>query len=533
MNVKIFLTAAMCIATVLASAQVGWRPVTGTSNSMSDGLITPAQQVIGAKKSTTCKIMQVASADVDGVRLLVGVYHGNLNHGELLLPNPVRVKFSIELEDGSIHPVTFRGLKYKVLKPTRAECWAITDTIKDSRTGQLLTLTRGQRFWTRSTQIVANTTDKVAGGLRSLSNVNSDNYPEMKEGCAPGDLAFGGEIPLSGEIEAFAPIAVLGHGDHKAVAVIGDSIFAGYGDTGNRQGLSGMAVRAVTGQFKSAFDPSITPTFGLLQLAKSGESLHDQMSDDTFGVRNDILLASGVKTVLTDAGNIDVHGNNLAEVQEAILSFARKYTDHGLRMIWCPLLPRTLTTDGWLTLEGQTPDKAAARRGLRSWMVTGGLESDCINAGISKQLIRVSNMPRAISCDKFGFKQPLGEYVIPELNGGTPRTVCTVNSDRELSDYSFRDTMHLTPAGGVQPNFYRGYTRMLVQSNEPDNLNLWLPSGIRYVSEKGTCLGSQMPQSFQIGDVINIYETMFENTAHPSSTGARLMAKAFNPAMVK
>lgn len=511
-----------------------WAPITGTPNPLKSGNFTPSVQVAGATTSTTCKLMHVASSATRGLKLLVGSFYGVGTNGETRLDNPVTTKFSIELEDGSIHPATFDGAYTKVLTPTVNGCWAISDVVLDSRTGLPIQIGRGQRFWTRSTQIVDSPTDHVNGGVRALSATTTDNYLGMQEGCIAGDYAFSGYIPPSGETNAYGPIAVLGRGIHRSVAVMGDSIFAGTGEYGMRQNSGGPGYRAVTGQLGLSYDPSIVPTCGLLQLAKGGESIHEQIADATFKVRHDILLASGVTTILINSGTNDIGERSVAQIEQDIVTFVKTYADAHIRVIWCPLTPRTYSTDGWITVGGQSEASIPVdRMALRTWMLGGGFMQDCVAAGVNPYYVRVSDMPAAVACNPDGSPNRYGTFWRPDLGGGTPSLITQVASTVSLSDQSYRDAPHLGKNSGVAQNRYRGYTRVTVSSPDPNSINLWKASGIRYnYPGSGQCLGGPMPASYSLGDVVWIMRTLSDDGTHPSSVGANEMAKAFDVNLV-
>lgn len=512
-----------------------WSPLTGTPNPMKSGNITPSTQVGGATTTTTSKLMHVAAGNSRGLKLLIGAFYGVGTNGETLLDNAVTTKFGVELEDGSIHPATFKGEFEKVLEPTPAKCWAVSDVVRDVRTGRPIVIQKGQRFWIRSTEIVASPDQKVAGGIRALSGTNSDNYPDMQEGCIAGDYAFGGYIPPEGaEVNAYGPIAVLGNGDHKSVAIVGDSIFAGTGEYGMRQNSGGPAYRATTGQLGLSYDPSITPSCGILQLAKGGESIHEQVDDATFGIRKAVILASGTRNILTNSETNDVGERPVSTIQQDIVTFVKTYAAKGIRVIWCPLTPRTFSTDAWLTVGTQTFASVPADRiALKTWMLGGQFVQDCVSGGVNPRLVRVSDMATAVTCDVNGNPDPMGMYWRPDEGGGSPAKICEVSSTVSLSDQSFRDGPRLGSTSGTPQNIYRGFVRIVVASPNPRSQNVWKASGIRYnYPGSGQCLGGPMPKSFDLGDDIWIVQTLTDDGTHPSSVGSMEMAKSFDLSLI-
>jgi hypothetical protein len=432
--------------------------------------------------------------------------------------------------------VAFGRSLVKTLNPTPAGCWAISDVVIDIRTGYPLEIQKGERFWVRSTQMVDSPDQKVAGGVRALSAPNSDNYVSMQEGCIAGDYAHGGYIPPSGaEVNAYGPIAVLGKGPHQSVGIVGDSIFAGTGEYGMRQNSGGPAYRAATGQLGLSYDPTIVPTCGILQLAKGGESIHEQVNDAKFGIRKAILLASGVGNILTNSGTNDVGVQTVTQIKHDIVEFVKTFADHGIRVIWCPLTPRTYSTDAWLTLGGQTLASIPSdRTELKSWMLQGGFGLDCAAAGVESDLVRVADMAAAVTCKGDGTPDPMGMYWLPDQGGGVPLKVCKVSSTVSLSDQSFRDAPHLGVNSGTIQNEYRGYVRIVVASPNPSSANLWKASGIRYnYPGSGQCLGGPMPKSFDLGDDIWIVSTLTDDGTHPSSIGSMEMARAFDLSLLR
>lgn len=177
----------------------------------------------------------------------------------------------------------------------------------------------------------------------------------------------------------FEPTAVLGipsNGTGRAVsiAVPGDSIVDGTGDTGN------YASDGTNANEKGGWVArGISNRFSWQRIARSGDQLRNRSGQR--GVRRR-GLASGATHVLGELGVNDLTaGVSCEEMQDRICAEAARYAQQGMLVAWSTITPVTTSTDAWTTTANQTPaigqkgDTAAGtpvseRAKLNAWLRT-------------------------------------------------------------------------------------------------------------------------------------------------------------------
>jgi hypothetical protein len=170
---------------------------------------------------------------------------------------------------------------------------------------------------------------------------------------------------------AFGPIGVLGIAAdgrlHRSVALFGDSIQGGTGDSGYGGALGGFAFRACANQTQQMpFDTTKTPKVGFLQLAQGGETAATFAT--VGGSTRRSFIAERATTIVDNYGTNDLGGGS-ATIYSSLLTIFTRYQNRK-RYFHTTLNPRTgSSSDQWLTVAGQTmtsTDVEADRRAINN-----------------------------------------------------------------------------------------------------------------------------------------------------------------------
>jgi hypothetical protein len=136
----------------------------------------------------------------------------------------------------------------------------------------------------------------------------------------------------------------LGVAPVPSVAIAGDSIPSGTGDTGytgRTAGDCGFAVRALD----AALIPHISLSQGSETLANFQGTQRQNRMSRMIGVRH-AIVSYGTNSLATVS---------VANMQASILEIARAIKGIGTKVWWCTLTPKTTSSDSWMTAANQTP----------------------------------------------------------------------------------------------------------------------------------------------------------------------------------
>jgi hypothetical protein len=205
-----------------------------------------------------------------------------------------------------------------------------------------------------------NLADATAGGV-DLTVSNSGN-----SGTLPSFISSAG---------AYSPAAILGIPEDPtqiAVCAVGDSVVIGAGDSaptwsdgGNTSGSQdyGFIARALC--------DSVGPKYGLLYNAKFGDTAQAfsgntprQWQGRLYGYCTDVVEAFGTNDV-----------NNTRTAAQIEADRTKMWRDARIRgpRVWaCTILPRSTSSDSWVTVNNQTAHtNDAARVAVNTWLLAG------------------------------------------------------------------------------------------------------------------------------------------------------------------
>jgi hypothetical protein len=153
------------------------------------------------------------------------------------------------------------------------------------------------------------------------------------------DLVDSGTITNTNYDYAYIPTAIFGTAEvAESFLLVGDSIMQGIDDKPMQS--IGFAARAL-------YNKKIPYT----KIAMSGESTGGFL--DSLYLRS--IFTNNHKSVLINYGRNDVNGNvPIATIKANLIKIWTYYKKKGLKVFQCTTLPRTSSTDFWITLENQT-----------------------------------------------------------------------------------------------------------------------------------------------------------------------------------
>jgi lysophospholipase L1-like esterase len=273
---------------------------------------------------------------------------------EALAPNPITITVGIMVPDGSILPVYFNGRRSVTF-----DRYAVSDPV---------TLPRGVA-WIQSRTFVSVTAGQKwpTGFPDNLGSVYGTNEGAEK-GTSITDKSLSGTIASPGNsgVAAYGPTAIIGRpaggdwGTLPAIAGIGDSILYGQGDR--------LLVAAGRGFFERAINNQV----GFLNLGAPTETAANFIAAGGGALRRGFL--AGMKAVLCEYGGNDIwNGATYAQTRAYLLAAWRltKSASGGL-VFQTTIGPKSASTDGWLTVAGQTTDATnAVRVQVNDWIRDG------------------------------------------------------------------------------------------------------------------------------------------------------------------
>lgn len=188
---------------------------------------------------------------------------------------------------------------------------------------------------------------------------------------SPADkTTSGAAIYNAGTGYAFAPQALFGRpiGTPKTVGILGDSISWGYGGD-NCHGS--WAVQALDQAGVAAGQCSMihTGSVGWVNASQSGETVANLANPSV--TMNRFALVSRTKNVIGMLGTNDQFGTALA-METNLITVARRIVARSEKAYYGTVVPRTTSTDGWLTTAGQTVTvNEAVRVANNNWLRDG------------------------------------------------------------------------------------------------------------------------------------------------------------------
>ncbi len=268
--------------------------------------------------------------DVSGLQTVdVGYYMGNT----VTLSSVYQIKRFIEYPVGQFHQVTWNGETSVEIVPGKS--------VKSDPVDGLV-IPAGSQFWVRTVNLQA------ASVLPVYTLPAPSDAIGAGDGIAATDLGNTGVVSPTSGVHTFGPTAIIGSVHTpiaRAFALLGDHVMGGDGDTSTvgTKGGSGWAARMLDLHGY----PYIKVTTG--QQSAAGFV-------DTAAALNELLGEFNWTDLISAYGLYDLK-SGFSEDQ--VLRFHQQIYDLSNmegKLIWqTTITPITTSTDGWETVEGQTP----------------------------------------------------------------------------------------------------------------------------------------------------------------------------------
>jgi lysophospholipase L1-like esterase len=211
----------------------------------------------------------------------------------------------------------------------------------------------------------------TGGGTTGYGVGNGEGTSAGVDYCADGS---GDVVQSAGDTNHYSPVAVQGdcYGNPvKSVALIGDSIMAGYGDGGYLPNSGGFGVRALTNQTGLTYVQGTNPSFGYTDVAQSGDTAASYANPAYNKLR--LQVTQLCTNVISNYGTNDLIGaaGSAAGIVTSLLTIAADYTSQNIPFFQTTLSPKTYSTDGWQTVAHQSVASVTAegfRRSVNNWL---------------------------------------------------------------------------------------------------------------------------------------------------------------------
>lgn len=305
--------------------------------------------------SATYRIQHPVLWRAAGLRLAFANFSGGVYFGDFAL----KIKASIEY-NGKVYPCTFNGSLTGVLETGGPLL------LTDPSPVTLDPVIAGSMYTRTFVQVGAG--DQWPIGLTPV-NANG----EGSSIGAPGtDLTGVGQYsspsnPAFASAGAFSPVAVLGVPEStllRTAGIMGDSIVVGAGDGGSSYGT--MDTTADYGFILRGLNRTIPYVFVGAKFAETAQTAATYVE-----VRSAIL--EYCTSLICQYGTNDVNNTRTAAQMEAdLLKLWRLGMARGIPVYQTTIVPRTTSSDSWVTVNNQTAHaNDAARTALNDWLRAG------------------------------------------------------------------------------------------------------------------------------------------------------------------
>jgi hypothetical protein len=317
----------------------------------------------------TARSRHIALFDASSIVLIYGNFRqsGGL---ELLGNNPMNIRASLEkVAGGNLNAqtaprpwVTARGAR---LMPLDVGSFLITDPVP-------FEVNKNERFFVRTGVFTSNTEQYMGGGGlvggTGIGGLNSGEGAESADRVYDGS----GNINISTTGGQCYPVLILGKPRDpsyrpKSIIFLGDSIISGLDDGGFKIQRGGPFERYATGQLSRVYSLNATPKVAYTAFGINSEILGRMENASQSYARR--WLAQFHDTVVNNCGTNDLPSLTVAQIKAKIVNIAWYYLSQNKNYIHTTFLPRTTSTDGWLTIANQSVTSFESKRvEVNNWL---------------------------------------------------------------------------------------------------------------------------------------------------------------------
>lgn len=490
-----------------------WQLICGSRNNMgnSSGFGTSA---VGY----TSRLNYIPVVSATHIVLVFGNWNSNNSLGENPGNCTVRVEATLEYfstsassETGARIPVYFKGQRYVDVPPTGI---IYSDPITFNTVA-------GTPFFVRSYVCEPGTGYVMPAGSATYGGTGAGGV-NNGDGTFPGPARIDGvnSVTQTAFSNAYSPCAVLGFTASyvPSIGIIGDSICAGTSDGGYSNTDGGYLVRAVSNQLSLTYQYPVTPLVPFTRSARGGETLQNFVT-----ISNSVYGSGGLKrtelaqlasTIGTEYGTNDLGGQTLLQMQTNYLALANTFLSRGKYFIASTLLPRTTSTDGFITTANQTlTANEAVRIGFNTWLRNTSVTGFAAQTGYAA-FVSIFDGAAAVEVNASNVPTQNGGFWLIAPGGGTPIVTGTATSG--TGSQLINDTTK-----AFTQDQYKGYV-LRMTSGAANNINTTIYANTP--TALSTLSISPAPAS---GDTYQIYQSYTIDGTHPTSLGHMTIAATF------
>lgn len=346
-------------------------------------------------------------------------------------------------------------------------------------------------YWPRDSATRADTSVALASGVGSQFSTSTgiDPFTFDKTDGAYSGLTIGNPLTCG-------PVAILGDRmeftGQPPVAFVGDSILAGAGDRSRADiPISG---RGYSDGLLASQCPSFNASLG-------GDGIQYKVGVYAYNFASRWEYVEACEVLYLALGTNDlVAGASLASTKANLQQFASQAKARGMRkVIVGTVLPRTTSTDGWVTLAGQTAvttqDFTAQRALLNEWLLTVPSPFDAV----------VDLRPAVEDVATGKWKEPTGGTDLTTTTGSTT-TVINLNSTVVASAFTGMQLIIGSETRQIASNTTNSITVVSAFTGAPGN-------GVAIKVRDTYTVDGVHPSAWghkALGDLLNANATLFQ-----------------------
>jgi len=290
----------------------------------------------GTNTDITYQSKHEVLADCYGLVLVFGNFY---NDGRTIDLAPYDLKLSIYY-NGNVYPLTFN--KGDMVRRVDVGALVATDPLPD------VTFKKNDVFWVRA-HILQKPGEKHPRGLLLFSSPNNEGYT-----VGDATAKAGAVTPVAGTLYGLTPLALYAtptaaESSFKTIGIVGSSSANGTGRAntvweGHPQGEIGYLQMG-----------AMMAGWGYLTAAMNGQRAADFANMTRRGKRVELLESCDLVVVQYASNDLSDAHRTFESIRDDLLTIHRLFWDRGIKTVQVTVNPRTNSTDGWATLEKQTP----------------------------------------------------------------------------------------------------------------------------------------------------------------------------------
>ena len=513
--------------------QQGWSVIGSFAMNLGGAtMLTPGGMVQNSVQGATTNFSVLPTVAVPKLRLLFGCWYVNaVPNDELTCPNDIYIAAGVmsPWNTPTGPDPTFNGDKYGRLF---SRGLMLSDPIN-------FPVTPGTVFSVRTYCGVTSAAFTCANNpltIQTTWNASTTEGAIQEDATKFAVSAIGA---TTNAYSGFGPLAILGFTGTtpaKSLYCAGDSIAAGTGDgSGQRNGLAGYCERIANGvtAVNEQYPTNITATFGFGIGAHSGDTLANFVTAGQH--EQQVAVASYFTTVDSNMGTNDlaaslatIKANKLTEAELYVCNNATSCAgvQPNVHFITNTLLPKTTSTDGWITVANQTVTSGESNRiafndWLRDTSASGFVAQAAAATGLPASAFGVFDAANAVEVNSSNVLTQDGGFWFAPVGQSAAFTGSVTSG---AASNGFTDST-LTAA----TNTYRGYAVVFTSGGSAN-----FGATISTQTSAGAVLAQGFHATPSVGNTYKLWQQVCtQDGTHPTSWCHQTVAAAFPKALVQ